>query len=214
MRIVVTGAAGGIGREIVHQLSEAGHILLCSDISPDMPAPSRVDVTDEAQVAGLFDQAGGVDAVIHAAGLGVFKPFCELTASDWRSMLEANVLGAFLVSRAAARTMSQSGGGRIIHFGSVANARALDGSAGYGASKAALEMICRSMNHELSGAGIRTTFLTLGAVYTPIWEGRAGYSASDMLSVADVAAAVKGIVESPLHVRIDEMTLLPPKGIL
>ena len=214
MRIVVTGAAGGIGREILRVLSEAGHVLLCSDIAPDTPAPYRVDVTDEAQVAALFEHTGAVDAVIHVAGLGVFKPFCELTPADWRSMLEVNVLGAFLVSRAAAQTMSLSGGGRIIHFGSVANTRALDGSAGYGASKAALGMMCRSMNHELSGAGIRTTFLTLGAVYTPIWAGRVGYSASDMLSVADVAAAVKGIVESPLHVRIDEMTLLPPKGIL
>jgi NADP-dependent 3-hydroxy acid dehydrogenase YdfG len=75
-------------------------------------------------------------------------------------------------------------------------------------------MMCRSMNHELSGAGIRTTLLTLGAVFTPIWEAREGFSASAMLSVDDVAAAVKNIVELPLHVRIDDMTLLPPKGIL
>jgi NAD(P)-dependent dehydrogenase (short-subunit alcohol dehydrogenase family) len=210
MRIIVTGGAGGIGRQIVRVLSEAGHSLLSCDLAHEHEGVTqrRLDVTDEAQVAALFGAEPALDAVIHCAGIGIFKPFDELTAGDWRRLLDINVIGAFLVSQAAARTMRS---GRIIHFGSVANTRALDGSAAYGASKAALAMMCKSMNHEL---GVRATFLTLGAVYTPIWESRPEFSASDMLSVDDVARVVRNIVESPLHMRIDEMTLLPPKGIL
>jgi NAD(P)-dependent dehydrogenase (short-subunit alcohol dehydrogenase family) len=206
MRIIVTGGAGGIGRGIAQLLSAAGHEAVSGDL-PDC------DVTDEAAVHSLFD-GGPVHALVHCAGIGIFKAFDELTASDWRTLLEVNVTGAFLASRAAARVMRGNGGGRIVHFGSVATTRALDGSAAYGASKAALAMLCRSLNHELSGAGIRTTFLTLGAVYTPIWASRPEFAASDMLSVEDVARTVKSIVESPLHMRLDEMTLLPPKGIL
>jgi len=216
MRIIVTGGAGGLGRQIVRVLSEAGHSLLSCDLAHEHESVTqrRLDVTDEAQVAALFAGIPALDAVIHCAGQGIFKPFDELTGADWRALLDANVTGAFLVSQAASRAMRGSGGGRIVHFGSVANTRALDGSAAYGASKAALAMLCQSMNHELGPHGIRATFLTLGAVYTPIWAARPEFSASDMLSVDDVARVVKGIVESPLHMRLDAMTLLPPKGIL
>lgn len=206
MRIIVTGGAGGIGRAIVRLLGDSGHDVR----SCDLP---ECDITGEAAVDALFTSPA-VDAVVHCAGAGIFKPFEELTPADWRTLLDVNVTGAFLVSRAAARAMRTNGGGRIVHIGSVANTRPLDGCAAYGASKAALAMLCRSMNHELAAHAIRTTFLTLGAVYTPIWESRPEFSATDMLSVDDVARAVKNIVESPLHLRIDEMTLLPPKGIL
>ena len=216
MRIIVTGGAGGLGRQIVRVLSEAGHSLLSCDLAHEHESDTqrRLDVTDEVQVAALFGAEPALEALIHCAGIGIFKPFDELTVNDWSALLDTNVTGAFLVSQAAAQGMRGSGGGRIVHFGSVANTRALDGSAAYGASKAALGMMCKSMNHELGPHGIRTTFLTLGAVYTPIWESRPEFFASDMLSVDDVARVVRDVVESPLHLRIDEMTLLPPKGIL
>lgn len=229
MTILVTGGASGIGLAVARHLSDRRHVVLSCDIAHDAPAipaspsPSepviraRMDVTRDREVDDLFRWAQTalppLSAVVHCAGIGIFRPLLELTASDWQRLFEVNVHGAFRISRAAALAM-QSQGGRIVHLGSLANRQALPGSAAYGASKAALQLLCQSLNLELAGSRIRTTFLTLGAVATPLWQGRSEFDPSDMLSPAQIAGTICDIVETPLDVRIDEMSILPPKGIL
>ena len=144
----------------------------------------------------------------------MFKPALELSADDVDSVYRTNVLGAFLCMREAARRMRESGGGRIVNFGSISANRPLRENAAYAPTKAALRSLSDIFNEELKASGIRVTYLCLGAVYTPIWHGRPGFSESDMLARADVASAVSYIFSQPPHVRVDEMTMVPPRGVL
>jgi NAD(P)-dependent dehydrogenase (short-subunit alcohol dehydrogenase family) len=214
--VLVTGGARGIGRAVVEQLAASATRVIVADLNP--PADIRVDVRREDSVTALFEQIEGsgvrVQALVHCAGIGIFKPIAELSTDDWNSVVSTNLTGAFLCSRATIRHMLSRGGGRIVHIGSVADHTPLPSNGAYGCAKAGVRMLTQIINEEYKAQGIRATLLSLGAVYTDIWKSRPEFSPSDMLSVDDVARVIAGILSQPAHVRIDETVLLPPKGLL
>jgi NAD(P)-dependent dehydrogenase (short-subunit alcohol dehydrogenase family) len=221
--VLVTGGSRGIGQAVVEHLAAGGRRLFSAAIDATagesgLVSSLQVDVRDEAAVGGLFRsiEAAGchLEAMVHCAGVGVFKPLADLTLEDWNLVVATNLTGAFLCSRAAIRHMRTRGGGRIVHIGSVADHTPLAGNGAYGCSKAGVRMLTQIINEECKGDGIRATLLSLGAVYTDIWKSRPEFSAADMLSVSDVAEVIAGILAQPPHVRIDETIMLPPKGIL
>jgi NAD(P)-dependent dehydrogenase (short-subunit alcohol dehydrogenase family) len=175
-------------------------------------------VREEQSVDALFRyiEASGhnIRALVHCAGIGIFKPLVDLPLEDWNNVISTNLTGAFICTRAAIKHMLPRGGGRIIHIGSVAAQTPLPANGAYGSSKAGLRMLTQIINEEHKADGIRATLLTLGATYTDVWKGRPEFSHSDMLSVQDVADVVVSILAQHLHVRIDETIVLPPKGIL
>lgn len=215
--VLVTGGARGIGRAVVEHLRAKGHVVFCAD-KDNADSSFMVDVTNEQSVQNLFlhiEESGArLHAMVHCAGVGIFRPLEEMTLDEWNHVINTNLTGAFLCTRAAIRHMKPRGGGRIIHIGSIAGETPLQANGAYGSSKAALSMLTKVINEEHKGDGIRATLLRLGAVYTDVWKSRPEFSRSDMLSVEDVVSSISHVLSQPLQVRVDEVVVMPSKGIL
>jgi NAD(P)-dependent dehydrogenase (short-subunit alcohol dehydrogenase family) len=162
----------------------------------------------------IEDSGANLHSLVHCAGVGVFRTLAELTLDEWNYVISTNLTGAFLCTRAAIRHMKPRGGGRIIHIGSVAGETPLTANGAYGTSKAALSMLTKIINEEHKADGIRGTLLRLGAVFTDVWGSRPEFSRTDMLSVEDVASTISHVLSQPPHVRVDEIVVMPSKGIL
>lgn len=217
-RCVVTGASSGVGKAIASELAARGAAVLGVarrfDGAAAMPAPGTVDgatcdVTDETAVAGLFAALERVDLLVCAAGGGVFGPAADARAADLRALLDAHVTGTFLCVRGALAAMPS--GGRVVIIGSTATRFTFPDSALYTAAKSGQDALARALAAELRPRGIYVTRVHLGAVDTPLWDGRPGFDRAAMLAPA---AAARSIVDSVAHpdTVVDELLLRPPTG--
>lgn len=178
-RIVVTGGAGGIGRAVAARLLAAGARLLVADregageaagaLGPDVRA-TALDVADETSVERAFDLAaaelGGLDGLVHCAGIGVERAFLETGLEEWRRLLDVNLTGTFLCCRAAVRRMGR--GGSLVTLASTAGERGSARRAAYGASKAGVVNLTQAIAVELGAAGIRANVISPGPVDTDL----------------------------------------------
>jgi len=161
LRIIVTGAAHGIGRGTVAAcLREGARIVALDlvDLDDSHPVRSsresrfvRCDVTDKAEVDRVFDEAaatlGGLDVLVHAAGILRLGAAADLSPEDCEEILRVNVMGTILTNQAAFRHMKQRGG-RIVNFGSGGGVRGQIGSAHSAASKGAVHAWTRTAAQE------------------------------------------------------------------
>lgn len=226
--VVVTGGTRGIGKAIASLLAAEGAAVWAASRS----APSTcdgltasaghirelyLDVTNEESVKAFFEAIdrmyGRIDVLVNSAGIGVFKPVEETTMEEWERTVCTNLTGTFLCSKEAFKRMKAQGGGRIINIGSVTGYVPLANNGAYGASKYAVRGFSHILNEEGKSCSVRVSVVNPGAVLTEI-TARLGFAKEDMLRVEDVAESVLDIARRPLHVRIDEVNLMPPKGVL
>jgi NAD(P)-dependent dehydrogenase (short-subunit alcohol dehydrogenase family) len=174
LRVLVTGAAGGIGGAVVERLAEQGSAIAAVDVlEPDLPA-ARVrlaaDVADEHSVARAVADArgalGGLDALVLAAGIAHVGPTHDLTTDEFDRVLGVNVRGTFLCIRAALPAMLEQRSGRIVTFGSTAALVGAPGLSAYAAAKGAVLQLTRSVGAEYAARGIRANCLCPGATDT------------------------------------------------
>lgn len=192
-RVVVTGAAGGLGRAFAQQLSGAGATILAADINCDGVAETvdmisagggtayggTLDVTSRDSAEALAREAeaqmGGVDVLINNAALfGQLNraPFMELDEDEWDKVLSVNVKGVWQVTRAFAPLMKTAGGGSIIN---IASATVFSGSPQwmhYVASKGAVIAMTRVMAKELGSDNIRVNVIAPGFTLTEASYGQ------------------------------------------
>lgn len=225
--VVVTGGNRGIGEAIARACAARGAKVVAgaraardfpTDIESGTVRAAPLDVTDESSVRSLFewvDRAiGRIDALVNNAGTSVWKPVDAMSLSEWQKVIDTNLTGAFLCTREAVRRMKRSGGGRIVTIGSVADRMGLSDCGAYGASKFGARGLMEVVTEEGKPFRVFGTVVSLGAVATDMWAGRSGFDPRDMLSADDVGACVADVLARPLSVRIDEVRLGPPKGIL
>jgi len=221
---LVTGGASGLGGAICDEFRDSGITVIATTrkTSIDLPLrlnekPVYLDVCDPISIHNLFKwietHLGHIDILVNNAGIGLFKPFSEITLEAWDDVIRTNLTGAFLCSQKAVELMPNTGG-RILHIGSIAGAIPLADNAPYGISKAALRFMSALINEEFHPRNINSTLITLGAVGTDIWKDRKDFITKDMLSPKDVAQTIREIAIKKPGIRVDEITLLPPKGIL
>jgi NAD(P)-dependent dehydrogenase (short-subunit alcohol dehydrogenase family) len=186
--IVVTGAAQGIGRTLALGLAAEGArvavlardrgraALVVDEIAalPDAPAALALeaDVGDEAQViaaaAELDSTWGRVDALINNAGwMPGSHPVLQSDVAVLERVFRSNVIGSFLATKHFAPIMIRNGGGRIVYLSSVIGVQAGPGSAAYGGSKAAINILTNVAHQELANDGIRTVAIAPGLTDTP-----------------------------------------------
>lgn len=180
-RIIVTGAAGGVGRATVAALLAEGALVCATDlaISDDIfspPAPGRLatvagDVTKAADVESIFAVAerrfGGVDTVVSNAGYIVAKPAHETSEAEWDAVMDANAKSLFLMARRALPAMMERRAGNIVATGSISSVVGLPAQAAYCASKGALLQLVRQMAVDYAPYGIRVNAVGPGSVDTP-----------------------------------------------
>jgi hypothetical protein len=187
---VVTGAASGIGRATALRLARDGFSVAVVDrdknavesvadaIRADGPEchAFELDVTEAGAVqetfARLESQVGAPYALVNSAGILHLAPALELTAEDWRRVLDVNLTGAFLCAQAAARLMTRAGhGGRIVNVVSVHAQSPGVGLAHYDASKGGLWMLTRNLARELAPQQIAVNAVGPGLVLTNLGGG-------------------------------------------
>lgn len=185
-RILVTGAASGMGEAIAALFAQEGASLALIDrdgarvaaVAARLGAAAHAcDVsvlTDVERTVALAAEAmGGVDGVVNAAGVLVQKPFAELDPESWNRMLAVNLSGPYHVIRAALPALRQAERATIVNVASVSGYMPMEGTSGYSASKGGLIMLTKSLALEL-GPGIRANAICPGVVRTEmtrhIWE--------------------------------------------
>lgn len=167
---LVTGARGAIGGAIRDAFEEAGARCLAADLLPGDEVVA-CDVTDEASVTAIFEaarSAGPLTDVVHAAGVVSVGRVEDQILPELRRVLEVNLLGSFLVARAAASTVAD--GGSITFISSQAGARGGANWSAYSASKAGVNRLAESLAQELAPRGVRVNALCPGNVDTPMSE--------------------------------------------
>ncbi len=186
--VAITGASGGIGRELCRYFGKEGARIVALDISPavtafaeelrseGMPAESAVfDIGDNEAVklafAGLSKDFASIDILINNAGVSHNPALGRTTPEGWADDVNANLNGAYNCTHAVLAGMKQRGKGVIVNVGSVNGFSAL-GDAAYSAGKAGMVSLTRSLAQEFGRFGIRVNIVCPGTVRTPIWDHR------------------------------------------
>ena len=182
--VIVTGASGGIGREIALELLDDGaNVALAArsdgiretaDLADagDRALPVRTDVTDESSVAELIDRTvdafGGLDGVVNNAGIaGPTAPVTDVDADDWETTMAVNAKGPFLVTKHAAAHLVESDRGSIVNISSISGKRPLEDRTPYAASKMAVIGLTRTLAFELGEDDVTVNAVCPGATKGP-----------------------------------------------
>jgi NAD(P)-dependent dehydrogenase (short-subunit alcohol dehydrogenase family) len=182
-RVVLITGAGGIGQAVARRAARDGFDVALSDVTrPGLeaaagglgldPAPLLVelDVTSsssvDAGIAAVMDRFGRLDALVHTAGIFLLKRFLETDEAGFDRVLAVNLKGAFLCAQAAAKVMVEAGQGRIVMIASIAGERGGMGRTAYGASKAGLINMTRTIALELAPLGVTANTVCPGPIET------------------------------------------------
>ena len=186
-RAIVTGGAQGLGRAIAERLQVSGADVYIWDVDraamteaqADWPAGGpagwiEVDVSDadavDAALHETRDSAGTIDILVNNAGIsGPNMPTWEYGIEDWRRVIDIDLTGPFLTSRAVVPPMREAGYGRIVNIASVAGKEGNPNAPAYSAAKAGLIALTKSLGKELAGSGVLVNCVTPAAVETRIF---------------------------------------------
>ncbi|MEU1445180.1 MULTISPECIES: SDR family oxidoreductase [Streptomyces] len=187
---VVTGGSRGIGRETAERLAADGYAVVVNYAGNEAEADKtvaaiteaggeaiavRADVADETEVAALFDATestyGGVDVVVHAAGVMALAPLVDLDLDALDRMHRTNIRGTFVVDQQAARRLRA--GSALINFSSSVIALAIPGYSAYAATKGAVEAMTLIVARELRGRDVTVNAVAPGPTATALFlEGK------------------------------------------
>jgi 3-oxoacyl-[acyl-carrier protein] reductase len=172
--VLVTGSSRGVGRGLVEALIAEGDCVYGCSRSSEQPLVHEryrhlsVDVANEAAVRTMLNEIvtahGRLDVVVNNAGVSLSRLALFTPASDFLRVLEANLVGAFIVMRESIRFMKRAKFGRIINFSSINVPLASVGGASYNASKAALENLCITLSRECADDDITINCIGLSLV--------------------------------------------------
>ncbi len=223
---LITGASRGIGLAIARRLGQMGcRVSLCARNESALQAVvnklrsegaevlgMRADVTSTRDVAALFENTrkslGEIDILVNNAGVGVFAPAHELREDDWDRVMNTNLKGAFLCSKAAAPEMIRRRSGHIVNIASLAGKNAFAGGGLYCASKWGLLGFTYCLAEDLRGYGIRVSAVCPGTVATE-FSPHTGKESAKMLQPEDVAHALAMILTEAPQSFISEVLLRP-----
>jgi 3-oxoacyl-[acyl-carrier protein] reductase len=185
---VVTGAARGIGQAIALRLAKAGANLALCDVKEEWLADTAAKVQALGRQAGTFaadvskgdevnkavdaivEKFGKIDILVNNAGITRDGLVMRMTEEDWDMVLDINLKGTFLFTKAATRYMMKARTGAIVNIASVIGLIGNAGQANYGASKAGVIAFTKSVAKELASRNIRSNAVAPGFIATPMTD--------------------------------------------
>jgi len=240
--VMITGASSGIGEACAKSFAALGSKLLlgarrlerlkalAQEIKKKYKAevyPIKIDVTNykalEKAISGLPKGWKEVEVLINNAGLalGIDKMF-DADIKDWDAMIDTNVKGLLYMTRLILPGMVERGRGHVINVGSIAGFELYPGGNVYCASKAAVQILSKSLRMDVLGKSIRVTNIDPGMTKTEFplvrWKGDEEaasrlYEGIDYLSPEEVAEAILFCATRPPHVNIGELVITPTEQI-
>jgi len=187
-RVLVTGAASGIGQASAQRMASEGATVACVDLKADgceetvkqiehdggLAFALTCDVSDEARVNATVEEAvgrlGGLDSLCNIAGILHFTHTHELELAKWNQILAVNLTGTFLMSKAALPALLADDGGNIVNMASTAGLAGHPWTAAYSASKGGVLAFTWTLAVEYGKQGLRANAVCPGAVATPMHE--------------------------------------------
>ena len=215
---LVTGGSSGIGLAIARMLHEEGYALTLAGRKLERLEAARegldaaivqANVGDEDDcvrvVAEHVKHHGGLDVLVNSAGVGIAGTVGDTTTKAWDLQQAVNLRGAFLVTREALPHLRATKG-YVVNLASIAGTIPTPGLSAYGASKAALIGLTRTLAREETESGVRATALCPGFVDTPMaaWTGIPG---DEMIAPEDCAEIVRALLRLSPYARVPVVVL-------
>ena len=207
-RFIITGAASGIGAAATIGFAAAGARVIAFDhVQPGAPVAAQAaaaagadavtfvhcDVAEQASVtaavAEAADRLGGLDGVVHAAGIAPGAPAEAIALDEFERVFAVNMRGTFLVNQAIFPHLVANGGGRIINFASPTGVNGMPGKSHYAASKGAVLAWTRSIAREWAKHRITCNAIA-PAVWTPMYDKTRAAMTPEQLAAHDAALAM------------------------
>ena len=215
---LVTGGSSGIGLAIARVLKDEGFDLTlvsrraekveaaAAELGATAIAADVAKAEDcERLVAEHRERHGRLDMLVNSAGVGIAGTVDSLPAKHLDLQLGVNLRGLFLVTQAAIPLLRESRGW-IVNLASIAGTVPTPGLATYGATKAAVISLTRSLNEELDGAGVRACAICPAFVDTPMAEW-SGIPADEMIRPEDCAEVVRMLLRLGPHARVPQVVI-------
>jgi 3-oxoacyl-[acyl-carrier protein] reductase len=221
--VILTGAASGIGRASAEALARKSHALALVDVDgaalaevmeacrKDSPRSAGFvcDVSDEAAVGRtckeISKRFGAVSVLVNCAGIGFHAPFLEIEPTDWLKMFNVNLMGSVYFIREVLPGMVRARSGLIINVGSRRGLEPKAGTAAYSATKAGLLGLTKALVAEVSGHGVKVTYLAPGGTKTKLGTPKD----PRFLEASVIADAILYIVANGGNAWVRQLEIMP-----
>ena len=225
--VLITGGSSGIGAAIAFACAEQGaRIALASRsrvklerVADGLPkaevhlVPGDVGVDEEVvdMIESTRKHFGSIDLLVNNAGMGIFKPFSELSVEEFDSVINTNLRGVFLCTRYVLPIMYEQGGGTIITISSLAGRHGFAGGGAYCASKFGVMGMMESVFHEARSRNVRVITISPGSVDTAFFDEAQTTppNREHILRAEDVADTVLFAATLPERALIRELDIRP-----
>lgn len=204
--VLVTGAAGGVGRAIVALFTDKNWRVIGVDRAgfgsgfPENGLFIQADIADPVQLEAIYHQVSHftdtLDAVVNNAAIQIVKPLLETSAEEWDSVMESNLRTVFLGAKLAHPLLKNRGGGAIVNVSSVHAVATSPNVSSYAASKGGLLALTRSMAIEFAKDNIRVNAILPGAVDTPMLSEHLDQAGRESLA----RKTVNGRIGKPMEI--------------
>jgi short-subunit dehydrogenase len=227
----ITGAGSGIGRALGQEFASRGdrvilsgrtesHLRSLQSTIREKHGKADIVLCDVRQKAAvekaghlIIESAGVPDILVNNAGTTVFKKFLDTTVEEFDDILQTNLRGPFLATRAVLPPMIARATGLIMNIVSFAAKTTYTESSVYAASKAGVAALMEGLRAEVRGTGIKIVNVFPGAVLTPIWHPKVqAKHGSKMMTAADVAKTIVDLSCQPASIMVEEIVLRPQHG--
>ena len=224
---IVTGAAGGLGREIVRLLHGAGASIVAEDIVPEVADletgdGSIVSLCGDASLSSTARQAvelalerfGRLDVLVNNAARFLGKPTLDISDEEWDALLATNLRSVFVHSREALPHLFESDRAAIVNLSSISGVVGMPEQAAYCATKGAISNLTRQLAVDYSGRGVRVNAVAPGAIDTPFLETALSGFPGGLVEAKEFVATEHpiGRISSPAEIAEVVLFLASPRA--